>query len=132
MGFWPTTIARTVHERDRLGRSSQDGDSQQQQAGPLLIAQLNRLNEAFLVRGGHASNMPTIPSQNRVTQQIIKHWQSFHDQKHMFVVSCRAEQLRLRTQQRIIATAEDSISALKTEMGDLKSQEEDAPKRVLW
>jgi len=41
MGFWPTTIARTVHERDRLGRSSQDGDSQQQQAGPLLLPQLN-------------------------------------------------------------------------------------------
>ena len=42
----------------------------------------------------------------------------------------RAEQLRLRTQQRIIATAEDSV--LRTEMVNLESQEEDAPKRVLW
>jgi hypothetical protein len=42
-----------------------------------------------------------------------------------FAVSRRAEQLRLRTQQRIIATAEDSV--LRTEMANLESQEEDAP-----
>jgi hypothetical protein len=57
------------------GRNSQDGDSQQQEVGILLIPQLNRLNEAFLVRGEDASNMLTIPSQNKVTQQIISLWQ---------------------------------------------------------
>ena len=76
------------------------------------------------MRGEDASNMPTIPTQHRVTQQIIKRWQPFHDLRKTFVVSRRAERLRLRTQQRIIATAEDSV--LRTDMGDLESQEEDA------
>ena len=44
--------------------------------------------------------------------------------------SRRAEQLALRTQQRIVATVEDSV--LRTEMGALESQEEYAPKRILW
>jgi hypothetical protein len=35
----------------RGGRSSQDGASQQQEAAPLFLPQLERLNEAFLVRG---------------------------------------------------------------------------------
>ena len=112
------------------GRNSQDGDSQQQEVGILLIPQLNRLNEAFLVRGEDASNMLTIPSQNKVTQQIISLWQPFKDLNQAFAVSRRAEQLRLRSQQRIIATAEDSV--LRTEMANLESQEEDAPRRVLW
>ena len=73
--------------------------------------------------------MPTIPLQHRVTMQILKHWQPFRDLKLTFAVSRRAEQLRLRTQQRIIATAEDSV--LRTEMANLEPQEEDAPKRVL-
>jgi hypothetical protein len=46
------------------------------------------------------------------------------------VVSRRAEQLRLRVQQRVVATAEDWV--LRTEMTSLESQEEDAPRRVLW
>jgi hypothetical protein len=85
--------------------------------------QLNRLHE-------DASTMPPMPSQHRVTQQIIQHWQPFQDLKQTFAVSRRAEQLRLRTQQDIIATAEDSV--LRTEMANLESQEEDAPRRVLW
>ena len=44
--------------------------------------------------------------------------------------SRRAEQLNLRSQQRIVATVEESV--LKTEMADLESQEEDAPKRILF
>ena len=32
--------------RARVGRSQQDGDAQQQEAGPLLLTQLTRLNEA--------------------------------------------------------------------------------------
>jgi hypothetical protein len=47
-----------------------------------------------------------------------------------FVVSRRDEQLRFRAQQRIVATVDDSL--LRTEMENLESQEEDAPRRVLW
>jgi hypothetical protein len=55
------------------GLSSQDGVSQQQQDAPLYIPQLNRLNEASLVRGEDASNVAVtaIPAQNRVTLQIL-------------------------------------------------------------
>jgi hypothetical protein len=44
--------------------------------------------------------------------------------------SRRAEQLSLRSQQRIAASVEDSV--LRTEMAGLESQEEDAPKRILF
>ena len=46
------------------------------------------------------------------------------------MISHRAEQLRLRRPQCIVATAVDSV--LCTEMTDLEPQEEGAPKRVLW
>jgi hypothetical protein len=42
------------------------------------------------------------------------------------VGSRQAEQLSLRSQQRVVSTVEESV--LKTEMADLESQEEDAPK----
>ena len=48
----------------------------------------------------------------------------------MFAGSRRAEQLSLRSQQRVVTTVEESV--LKTEMTDLESQEEDAPKRILF
>ena len=48
----------------------------------------------------------------------------------MFAGSHRAEQLNLRSQQRVVAIVEDSV--LKTEMAGLESQEEDAPKRLLF
>jgi hypothetical protein len=48
----------------------------------------------------------------------------------MFTGSRRAEQLSLRSQQRVVATVEESV--LKTEMSGLESQEEDAPKRILF
>ena len=48
----------------------------------------------------------------------------------MFAGSRRAEQLSLRSQQRIVATVEESV--LKTEMAGLESQEEDAPKCILF
>jgi hypothetical protein len=79
---------------------------------------------------GRFHHAPHPFAKHRVTQQIIQHWQPFEDLKQTFAVSRRAEQLRLRTQQRIIATAEDSV--LRTEMANLESQEEDAPRRVLW
>ena len=76
--------------------------------------------------------LQSLPSQaqNGLAQQIIRHWQPFKDLKQTFAVSRRAEQLCVGTQQRIVATVEDSV--LRTEMGDLQSQEEDAPKSVLW
>ncbi len=71
-----------------------------------------------------------IPSQHRVTQQILSHRQSFLDFKLMFAVSRRVEQLSLCSQQRIVVTVEDSV--LRTEMVDRESQEEDAPKCILF
>ena len=70
------------------------------------------------------------PLQNRLTQEIIKYCQSFKDLKQTFVVSRRADQLRFRTQERVVDTVEDSV--LCTELEDFKSLEEDIPKRVLW
>ncbi len=79
-----------------------------------------------------ASNaaVPAIPSQQRIIQQILSHWQPFQDLKLMVAGSRRAEQLSLRSQQRIVATVEDSV--LRTEMAGLESHEEDAPKRLLF
>jgi hypothetical protein len=48
----------------------------------------------------------------------------------MFPSSRWTEQLSLRSHQRVVVTVEESV--LKTEMGDLESQEEDAPKRLLF
>ena len=44
--------------------------------------------------------------------------------------SRRAEQLSLRSQQRILATVEESV--LRMEITGLESQEEDAPKRAVF
>ena len=76
------------------------------------------------------ADVTDIPSHHRVTQQILRHWQSFRDLKLMFAGSHRTEQLRLRSQQRIVTTVEDSV--LRTEMTGLESQEEDDPKRILF
>ena len=58
--------------------SSHDGVSQQQEAAPLSLPQLNRLFEASFVRDeSSASNdddVATIPSQLKVTHQILSHW----------------------------------------------------------
>jgi hypothetical protein len=79
-----------------------------------------------------ASNaaVTTIPSQQRITQQNLSHWQPFRDLKLMFAGSRRAEQLSLRSQQRIVATVEDSV--LRTVMTDLESEEEDFFKPMSW
>jgi hypothetical protein len=82
------------------------------------------------VRGEDTSNVATIPAQNRLTHQILHHFQQFKDLKETFAVSHRAEQLCLLTKQRVVATVEESV--LRTEMENSESQEEDAPKRVLW
>jgi hypothetical protein len=93
--------------------SSHDGVSQQQEIAPLIIPQLNRLFEASFVRDesspSNADDVAVIPSQHRVTQQLLRHWQPFRDLKLIFAGSRRAEQLSLRSQQRIVATVEDSV-----------------------
>jgi hypothetical protein len=89
------------------GLSSQDGVPQQQEAAPLCILQLNRLVEASFVRDeSSASNadVTAIPSQHRVTQQILSHWQPLQDLKLMFAGSRLAEQLSLRSQSALTAT----------------------------
>ena len=82
------------------------------------------------MRGEDASNVAAIPAQNRLTHQILSMWQHFKDLKQTFAVSRRAEQLRLRVQQRVVATVEDSV--LRTEMENFESEEDDNPRRVLW
>ncbi len=112
---------------------SQDGVSQQEEADPLSLPQLNRHFESSLARDeSSASNVGVvvIPSQFKVTQQILLHWQPSRDLKLKFVGSRRAEQLNFLSQQHIVSTVEDSV--LRMEMAGLESQEEDAPKRVLF
>ncbi len=79
-----------------------------------------------------ASNpdVTVIPSQFKVTKQILLHCQPFRDLKLKYVGSRQAEQLSSHSQQRVVTTVEESV--LKTEMTDLESQEEDAPKRILF
>jgi hypothetical protein len=48
----------------------------------------------------------------------------------MFAGSRRTEQLSLRSQQCVVTTVEESV--LKMEMAGLESQEEDAPKCILF
>ena len=116
--------------------SSQVGVSQEQETAPLSIPQLNCLIEASFVRdessASNADDVAVIPSQLKATQQILSHWQPFRDLKLKFVVSRRVEQLNLRSQQRIVATVEESVLNGDSEMDDLESQEEDAPKRILF
>ncbi len=47
-----------------------------------------------------------------------------------YVGSRHAEQLSSHSHQRVVDTVEESV--LKTEMTDLESQKEDAPKRILF
>jgi hypothetical protein len=70
------------------------------------------------------ADVTVIPSQFKVTKQILLHWQPFRDLKLKYVGSRQTEQLSLRSQQKIVATVEESV--LKTEMADLESQEEEA------
>jgi hypothetical protein len=62
--------------------SSQDGVSHQEETATFSLPQFNRLFEASFVREeSSASNadVAVIPSQHRVTQQILSHWQLFRD-----------------------------------------------------
>ncbi len=75
-------------------------------------------------------DVTVIPSQFQVTKQILLHLKPFRDLKLNYVGSRQAEQLSSRSHQRLVATVEESV--LKTEMAGLESQEEDAPKRILF
>jgi hypothetical protein len=81
--------------------SQDDGVPHHQETVTLMLPQLNRLIEAsFVWDESSASNADAtvVPSQHRVTQQILSHWQSFQDLKLMFAGSSRAEQLSLCSQ----------------------------------
>ena len=60
----------------------------------------------------------------------VRSWRPFQVLQQVFAVSHRAEYLRLRMEQRIVATVEDSV--LRTELGELDSQEEDAHRDEAW
>jgi hypothetical protein len=49
-------------------------------------------------------------SQFKVTKQILFHWQPFRDFKFKYVGSRQAEQLRSRSQQRVVTTVEESVA----------------------
>ena len=53
------------------------------------------------------ADVTVIPSQFKVTKQILLHWQSFRDIKLKYVGSRQAEQLSLRSQQRVVACTQD-------------------------
>ncbi len=71
------------------------------------------------------ADVTVIPSQFKVTKQILIHGKPFRTLKIKYVGSRPAEQLIWPSQQRIVATVEESV--LKSEMTDLESQEEDDP-----
>ena len=52
----------------------------------VLLPHLTRLHETYRVGEGDPSKMTTIPSQHRVTIQILKHWYPFQDLKLTFAV----------------------------------------------
>jgi hypothetical protein len=49
------------------------------------------------------ADVAAIPSQHKITQQILSHWQPFLDLKLVFAGSRHAEQLSLHSQQCIVA-----------------------------
>jgi hypothetical protein len=60
----------------------QDGVPQQQEAVPLVLPQLNRLYEASFVRDESSpstTGVTAIPTQFKITQEILKHCQPFWD-----------------------------------------------------
>ncbi len=54
------------------------------------------------------ADVTAMPSQFKVTKQILLHWQPFRDLKLKYVGSRQAEQLSSRSQQRVETTVEES------------------------
>ncbi len=115
---------RIIAKRCRLSRRSMLGvvvDSpprtvsltlSHQETTPLSLPHLNRLFESCFVWDENSvpnDDVVTIPSQHKVTQQILSHWQPFLDLKLMSMDSCHVEQLTLRSQHHIVDTVEDSV-----------------------
>jgi hypothetical protein len=72
--FTPSSSQVNTGVRARL--RSQDGVPQQQEAAPLSLPQLNRLFEASFARDENSvstAGIAVIPSQFKVTQQILLH-----------------------------------------------------------
>jgi hypothetical protein len=92
----------------------------------------HQFEASFVWNENSASNVDVvvIPSQYKVTQQILIHCHPFLDLKIMFVGSRHAEQLSLLSQQCIVTTDVDSV--LRTEVVVFESQEEDSPKCILF
>jgi hypothetical protein len=68
---------------------------QQQEAAQLSLPELNRLFEASFVRDesfASTADVAVIPSQNKVTAQILSHWQPFIALKLSYAGSRRAQQ----------------------------------------
>ncbi len=87
---------QTFNEGARARLSSQDGVPQQQQAAPLSLPKLNRLCETSFARDESSTStagVAAIPSQFKVTQQILLHWQPFRNLKLKVVGSRRTEQV---------------------------------------
>jgi hypothetical protein len=122
-----------VNTGARVRPISQDGVPPPQQVAPLSLPQFNRLFESSFAwdeRSDSTAGVGVIPSQFKVTHQILTHWYPFRDLNLKFVGSCRTEKLSLCSQHLIVDTVEESV--LRTQMPGLESQEEVVPRRVLF
>jgi hypothetical protein len=83
-----------VNTGARARPRSQDGVPPQQETAPLSIPHLNHLFETSFVRdesSASTTGVVSIPSQFKITQQILLHWKPFRSLKIKFVGSHRAE-----------------------------------------
>ncbi len=74
---------------------SQDGVPQQQQAAPLFLPRLDcHFEDTFVWDENSVSNsgVVVVPSQFKVTKQILLHWPPFRDLKLKYVGSRQTEQ----------------------------------------
>ncbi len=94
------------------------------------LFQILKFGSAWINCSSNPTDVTAVPSQFKVTKQILLHWQPFRNLKLKYVGSRQAEQLSSRSQPRVVPTVEESV--LKTEMSGLESQEEDDPKRILF
>ncbi len=101
----PLVLLHDIHNDKDLWGCFQGrwiSDSQKEEDGTLFLPQLNNLvYQTNLWREDTSNDGPTIPTQHRLTHQILNHWKTLLDLKRTFVVSRRqarrTEQLRLRT-----------------------------------
>ncbi len=95
-------------------------------SSPVFIFIISLSWHLHLYWGEDVSNMSTIPTQHRASMQILK-----RDTVNP------SETSNLRFRSRVVLNnsvfSHNSVSLpLRTEMGDLESQEVDAPKSILW